>query len=32
MDLDLKTKIAKYMANVSFSRIKSRTIDIVANY
>jgi len=31
-DLDLKTKMSKYMANASFYRLKFRTIDLMTNY
>jgi hypothetical protein len=31
-DLDLKTKMTKYMANASFYRLKFRTIDWLINY
>jgi hypothetical protein len=31
-DLDLRTKIAKWMANASFYRLKLRTIHLVIDY
>jgi len=30
-DLDLKTKMPKYMANASFYRLKFKTIDLMTN-
>ena len=30
-DLDLKTKMSKYMANASFYRLKFETIDLLTN-
>ena len=32
MDLDMKTKMSKYMTNTSFYRLKFKTIDMVVNY
>ena len=31
-DLDLNTKMSKYMANASFYRLKFETIDLMTNY
>jgi len=32
LDLDLKTKMSKCMANASFCRLKFGTIDLMTNY